>query len=326
MPVPPMRFSSRLAVALARALPAGFAAAALGGCWENSVAPLGGPVRGRIAYQSTREGVNGLALTSGDGGASADLSASGEGKPEWSPDGLLLVFQRENRGTYTDIWVMVPNGGDAVQVTNTPALSERDPTWAPEGNRIAYSATFFTEGVGAADSIVVSTPDGKGRSALTRGLDPSWGPDGRIAFVDAANGGGTPPAIWVIEVAGQRTRVSPAAPGTLAELEPSWSASGRLAWTRRRTVTRADGTLRDEWSIMVQPFPDAPAVAIVTDSAVVRAPAWSPDDDELAVTAAWDGTPEVWAVRADGTGRRRITTSSRCGRAPCGNGHASWSR
>jgi len=48
-------------------------------------------------------------------------------------------------------------------------------------------------------------------------------------------------------------------------------------------------------------------------------PAWSPDGRRIAFTSTRDGDPEIYVMRADGTGARRLTTT------PGRDAHPSWS-
>jgi len=77
-----------------------------------------------------------------------------------------------------DIYVMNADGTDVRQLTTDPA-HEYDPTWAPDGKRIA-----FRHQAGDASDIYVINPDGAGETDLTRDggryIDyaPAWSPDG----------------------------------------------------------------------------------------------------------------------------------------------------
>lgn len=63
---------------------------------------------------------------------------------------------------------------------------------------------------------------------------------------------------------------------------------------------------------------------IVSDSAALFEPAWSPDGGRLAYTRQRDGDLAVWGVEADGERAHRITRAGRPGERAYGNASASW--
>ncbi len=299
-------------------------AALVSSCTENVTEP---PVPGgRIVFERRRGTTVGLTIAGSDGADVVELAAGGEERPAWGPEGAFIAYQRANLGTYTDIFFVRVRGLEETRVTSSIALSERDPSWSPDGTRLVYSGEFFTDGLPKADSIVIANVVGGGSSAITTGRDPSWGPGGRIAFVDRTSDESDLPAVWILDSDFRRRRATSASSEPASELEPSFASNGQLAWTRMRQVNRAQGTVGAEWSIMVQSTAGAEPVAIITDSVEVRAPSWSPDGTYLVVTASWRGRPEIWAIRADGDPgtRRRISSAAGCSTAPCADANAVW--
>jgi Tol biopolymer transport system component len=292
---------------------------ALAGCWDNVTGPEVPP--GRIVFRTTSAGGSSLVLSTSDGMESISFMAGPVDKPAWSPNSRLIAFQRQTRASRSDVWVVDVVTSDSWPTFRSGEQSGGDPSWAPSGDRLAYGATIFAGDERVADSIVVVNASGNGANTVTSGWDPAWGPDGRIAFVDRAGEGEDLPAIWLLDDRDVRTRLTTAAAGT-SDLAPAWSSTGRLAWVRHRVSRHGDGTLGHEWSLMVEPAPGVAASAIITDSVELGAPAWSPEATHLVFNAAWTGTTELWVMKADGSERRRIT-SSRC-EPPCGNANASW--
>jgi Tol biopolymer transport system component len=115
--------------------------------------------------------------------------------PAWSPDGRKLAFTRnEDVGESTtfsddDLFVMDADGDGVRQLT-----SERDgrsagqPTWSPDGRRLAYiDAASVPSGQPSRPGVLfVMNADGSGVRRLGTGefdVDPAWSPDGsEIAF------------------------------------------------------------------------------------------------------------------------------------------------
>ena len=68
------------------------------------------------------------------------------------------------------------------------ATDAEEPRWSPSGKQIV-----FQEQVGTNFQIFVANADGSGQHQLTNvssdNTDPSWSPDGKIAFLSERNGG-----------------------------------------------------------------------------------------------------------------------------------------
>jgi dipeptidyl aminopeptidase/acylaminoacyl peptidase len=111
-----------------------------------------------------------------------------------------------------------------IGLTTSPAR-EYDPSWSPDGRKIAYR---YQPGEDEAEAeIYVMNADGSGKRNLTRspGQDhsPAWSPDGsKISF--ASTRGGLLPHIWLMNADGSSpTRVTTTVGGEY----PAWSPDGR---------------------------------------------------------------------------------------------------
>jgi len=98
-------------------------------------------------------------------------------RPDWSPDGLKLVFNRGPQPT-AQIYVADINDPDvAVQLT-FPGGANRNPRWSPDGSKITFESTRDGN-----PEIYVMNADGSGQLRLTDSPDapnnvPSFSPDG----------------------------------------------------------------------------------------------------------------------------------------------------
>jgi tricorn protease len=111
--------------------------------------------------------------------------------PALSPTGQRAIF--EARG---EIFTVPVEDGDWRNLTLTPGVAERTPSWSPEGDRVAW----FSDASGAY-RLVIADQTGTGErreyplESGTFYYTPSWSPDGtKILFTD------TDLNVWVVDV------------------------------------------------------------------------------------------------------------------------------
>ncbi len=195
-----------------------------------------------------------------------------------------------------EIFSIRADGSGQTAITNDN-LTYMDPTWSPDGSRIAY--TF--------DGLVVINADGTGRVALipyADGLhiaDPAWSPDGsRIAFARLLQ-----PFfqtdIWLINADGTGlTQVTMT--DDIFEEYPTWSPDGSMIAFSRGDIWKRNLSTGVETKLTTNPFHDS-------------WPTWSPDGSKIAFAATDridDGSGnnfyELFTMNPDGTGLTRVTS------------------
>jgi TolB protein len=231
---------------------------------------------------------------------------------------------------HDDVWTIDADGTDLTRLTHSP-WPEFDPSWSPDGTRIAYRSERSGE-----SEIWVMNADGTGKRRLTEGLSPAWSPDGsRIAYASPGDllcppGRGlrcSGLSIMNADGSGQHRL-----PHTEGGEYPSWSPDGtRIAFNSNLTgdhvmyIGQADGSevvdlssVGEGWQVDWSPDgrsilftshrdhpdnytdvyvmdPDGSDVRRLTDQRAYT-PAWSPDGEHIVFSA-----PGLFVIGPDGT-------------------------
>jgi Tol biopolymer transport system component len=276
-----------------------------------------------------------------------DLPVAGAAEPGTRNGRLVyLALNPDSESSASwDLYGINPDGSGRHRLTATGDVGE--PTWSPNGRRIAYTR----HGQG----IWVMRADGSGKRQLIPNprvdMMPAWSPDGRkIAFVSARRSSTLQLYVHNLRTGGTRRLTSAGGPWREA-YDPSWSPdSRRIAFSRRRVVDstrfdqdiftiRADGSrlrrrtatrqeeTRPAWSpdgrrvlferpsatpkrrLLLSMRPDGSRVRQIAELVCpeMRA-AWSPDGAHIALTGALTTGPVgLVTISADGTVRREVT-------------------
>jgi hypothetical protein len=241
----------------------------------------------RSCLMESRACTPGLLVVGRAGRTLRRLAAEGSFPGAWSPDGLRLAY-----GTTTADGIFVMNSDGKARRRLTSGY-DGSPAWSPDGSLIGFlhrrSATAST-----AELIVIGA-DGRGRRSLARASSgPVWSPDGRRLLFERDG------TLYIVPSAGgMARRVGPGYRGG------GWSPEGRLLALQvghRIDIATGEGSMRrplDTGRSRVRPY--------------VHQPMWSPDGKSLAfVRSAEEGrSAEIWVIRPDGTGRRRIAAPGR---------------
>lgn len=203
------------------------------------------PDGSRLAFTSFQEG-NDIDVfvvnVDGTGLRAIVESPFTEHRPQWSPDGMLIAFERwpvrdRDPGT-ADIYAVGPEGGEAVPLVTSPG-HDTGVAWSPDGARLAFVSDRDGD-----EEIYVVNADGSGERQLTDLPDASatgaaWSPDGsRLSFVAHD---GEQSDVWVVNADGSG----------LLKLTPSdrddgpavWAPDGRLlAFTASEVTGNVDNS------------------------------------------------------------------------------------
>ncbi len=120
--------------------------------------------------------------------------------PNWSPNSERIVFSGGSFGGRTDIYIVDVKSGELRRLTNE-FYDDRDPSWSPDGNAIAFSSDRSYSGEqGFKNLFLYKVADGQIQQ-LTEGrhndFSPAWSPDGSaLAFTSDRDGAFN---IWMIK-------------------------------------------------------------------------------------------------------------------------------
>ena len=149
---------------------------------EEAYHPVWSPDGAQIAFMRITDGYS-LYVVPASGGDATKLFGSGSStkgisRPDWSPDGTQIAFEYHPAGADGDIYLVPSDGSAAPSLLSNAfsgglSLGQSDPTWSPDGTRIA-----FVEG----GDIFIANADGTGTAAALPGSSggtnthPDWSP------------------------------------------------------------------------------------------------------------------------------------------------------
>ncbi len=194
----------------------------------------------------------------------------------WSPTGEKMLFNftlnminnplMGHLDPYSgngEIFVMNADGSEWKNITNSSSSSESEPSWSPDGNKIAFKLNR-----GKDSEICIMNADGTELIRLTNNSSvdncPTWSPDGRkIAFVSERDGN---EEIYVMNINGsEQINISN---NPSSDCNPSWSPdSKKIAFDSDRDGNREIYIMNADGSEQTR-LTDNPATDTV--------PLWSP--------------------------------------------------
>jgi dipeptidyl aminopeptidase/acylaminoacyl peptidase len=134
-----------------------------------------------------------------------------------SPDGKWVVFQQDHGGDEMyDLYAVPLAGGDVVDLTNSPTVSETEARFSPDGKVLAFAAKPKTSPISDVAVMEMAT---RKITQLTheKTLDNRWAPavftpDSQALIANRSDVGSTNGSIWRLAVngSGKATRLTPA--------------------------------------------------------------------------------------------------------------------
>ncbi|MBZ5524403.1 MAG: S9 family peptidase [Acidobacteriia bacterium] len=171
----------------------------------------------QIAFISNISGRNNIWVVPAESGWPQQLTVSNQRQAgiAWSPTGRWIAYMSDFDGNEQwDLFIVSPQSGQIINLTNTQEISEEDPVWSPDGDFLAYTVKPKTSSTYEVDVMEVLTKQVRHITLNTpkelSNSSPIWSRDGkRLVFVQShANGQNS--NIFIAEVAtGKAVNLTP---------------------------------------------------------------------------------------------------------------------
>jgi Tol biopolymer transport system component len=233
---------------------------------------------------------------------------------QWSPDGNLLLFSRDNAASVSELATLTLSSRQLRVLARAPDSGQLTGfRWSPDGSRVAFSVVDFGPNP-KVSSIATGGDSGGGPTVLLAVTDQklsvgSWSPDGTtIAYTAERSDGRRDIYLMAADGTSPPTNLTNS-PGLYGNL--TWAPDGRTL-----AFTNGDQFGKDLFTIT----PDGALVRLTDDQGDYEGLGWSRDGSRLLFSffSSLTFSFEISYVNFDGTGRRTVTADGFL------NGEASW--
>jgi dipeptidyl aminopeptidase/acylaminoacyl peptidase len=175
---------------------------------RSTLGPAWSPDGREVVFTTNLTGRANLWKVPAEGGFPIQLQQSDDRQSGavWSPDGKWIVFEQDfGGGELWDLFAVSRDGGELINLTNTPNVSERGAHWSPDGSMLSLS--YRPKEASTVDIALLDWKTKKVRKLTDEKtknrewLGAMWSADGKTIYADRANAGHTDSDVYRIDVA-----------------------------------------------------------------------------------------------------------------------------
>jgi eukaryotic-like serine/threonine-protein kinase len=265
-----------------------------------------GNSNGEVAYVTNVAGLPQIWIINVDGVRRRQITdmPGGACQPDWSPDGLKMVFispcpDRRDMYTGSALYTINADGTNLTQLLGA-AAGDYDPRWSPDGEKIAFTSLRQT---GRPQVYILNVADGEIFPLATeslRNLHPGWSPDGsQLVYISTAEMG---ERLWVMDADGRNKR--PISPAEGIYSKPDWSPDGQyILYTYRENLGVPS-------RLMITPLEEFRPEQ-VGEGLVPRRDGRMSPDGRWVVLESWPvgNNHDIWIMSTDGQNARLLLES-----------------
>ena len=251
-----------------------------------------------FSFTTDMSGRSNLWKVSAAGGWPVQLIQSDERQTQgtWSPDGRWIVFQQDLGGNELwDIFAVPSEGGEIVNLTNTPDIREESPRWSPDGKTISVN---YKPKDGTVYDLALLEWATRKVSKVTHEASPdhswnsvAWSPDGKTLYANRFEISFTDADVYAVDVRSGKTTNLTAHQGKVlnsaSSLSPDWKT---LLITSDRKGGYQNVALLD--------IPTSKVTWVTDTKWEANSGDFSPTGKSFTYTLNADGLPDVYLVDA----------------------------
>ena len=187
-----------------------------------------------IVFTTDISGRSNLWKVNASGGWPIQLAQSDERQyaETWSPDGKWIVFQQDTAGNELwDLFAIPSDGGETINLTNTPDIREEGPRWSPDGKTIALNykpkeATVYDIALldWATRKVTLLTHENTPNHLWS---SVAWSSDGKTLYANRVEVSFTDADVYAIDIASGKTTTLTPHQGQSLNLASSLSKDGK---------------------------------------------------------------------------------------------------